>query len=218
MLTLYGYWRSSASYRVRIILNLKALPYRHRNVHLARNGGEQHTAQFLERNPHALVPVLEMDGRCLTQSLAIMEYLEEVYPERRILPDDPFDRAWVRAVAQAIACEIHPLNNLRVLKYLTEDLGVADEARLGWYRHWIALGFTGLEAQVAALPGDFSLGDAPGLLEACLVPQVYNARRFDCDLGAYPRLTALDARCQSLEAFQAAAPERQPDAPPGDTQ
>ena len=211
MLTFYGYWRSSASYRVRIALNLKGLPCEHRPVHLVRN--EQHSAQFLARNPHALVPVLETDGRCLTQSLAIMEFLEEVYPERPLLPADPFDRAWVRAVAQAVACEIHPVNNLRVLKYLTEELGVADAARLGWYRHWIALGFTGLEAQLEALPGDFSLGDKPGLLEACLVPQVYNARRFECDLEAYPRLTALDARCRSHEAFRAAAPEAQPDAP-----
>ena len=213
MLTLYSYWRSSASYRVRIALNLKSLPYEHRAVHLVRDGGEQHSAQFLAMNPHALVPVLDRDGRCLTQSLAIMEFLEEIYPERPLLPRDPYDRAWVRAVAQAVACDIHPLNNLRVLKYLTEDLGVADEARLGWYRHWIALGFAGLETQLGALPGDFSLGDEPGLLEACLVPQVYNARRFDCDLDAYPRLTALDARCQVLEAFRAAAPERQPDAP-----
>lgn len=213
MLVLHGYWRSSAAYRVRIALNLKGLGYEYRAVHLTRDGGEQHSAAFRARNPHALVPVLETEGHQLAQSLAIMEFLEERHPAPPLLPADPFRRAWARAVADAIACEIHPVNNLRVLQYLTGTVGVPDETRIAWYRHWIAVGFQGVEQQLAALDGPFSLGDTPGLVEACLVPQVYNARRFECDLADYPRIRELEARCAELEPFRAAVPERQPDAP-----
>lgn len=212
MYTLFGYWRSSASYRLRIALNLKGIPYDQEVVHLVRDGGEQHQASFRARNPHGLVPVLRADDRDLTQSLAILEFLEERHPEPSLLPDSAFDRAWVRAVAQTIACEIHPLNNLRVLKYLVTELGASEDAKLGWYRHWVEQGLAVVEAHLARLPGDFSLGDRPGYLEACLVPQVYNARRFQCDLSQCPAMVALDGRCNELDAFREAAPERQPDA------
>ncbi|HYW91357.1 MAG TPA: maleylacetoacetate isomerase [Gammaproteobacteria bacterium] len=212
MFVLHGYWRSSASYRVRIALNLKGLAYDYRPVHLVRGGGEQHAQAFRARNPHGLVPVLEVDGHVLTQSLAIVEFLEERYPLPPLLPADPFRRAWIRGVADAIACEIHPLDNLRVLQYLTQTLGAAETAKNEWYRHWVHVGFRGIERELESMDEPFSLGDTPGLLEAFLVPQVYNARRFECDLSDYPRIRELDARCTPLAAFRDAAPENQPDA------
>lgn len=215
MLTLYGYWRSSAAYRVRIALNLKGLAYRQVPVHLVRDGGEQHGKAYQALNPQGLVPLLvddENGGVPIAQSLAIIEYLEEIFPVPAILPADPVARAQVRALALHLACDVHPLNNLRVLQYLSRELGVDDAAKNAWYRHWVAEGLAAVEQGLAAYGDTFSLGTRPGYLEACLVPQVYNARRFDCDLDAYPRILALTARCEALDAFRHAAPDAQPDA------
>ena len=211
---LYSFFRSSAAYRVRIALNLKGLAYEYLPVHLSRGGGEQHGPEFRKVNPQALVPVLEDGERLLTQSLAIMEYLDETRPASAAPPENAAERARVRALALAIACEIHPLNNLRVLTYLTGPARLSDDAKNAWYRHWIAEGFQALEARLAGDPatGRFCHGDAPGLADCCLVPQVANARRFKCDLAPYPTLAAIDANCRALDAFQRAAPERQPDA------
>lgn len=215
MLTLYGYWRSSAAYRVRIALNLKGLAYRQVPVHLVRDGGEQHGEAYQALNPQGLVPLLvdeENGGVPIAQSLAIIEYLEEIFPVPAVLPADPVERAQVRALALHLACDVHPLNNLRVLQYLGRELGVDDAAKSAWYRHWVAAGLAAVEQGLAAYGDTFSLGTRPGYLEACLIPQVYNARRFDCDLDAYPRILALTARCEALEAFRHAAPDAQPDA------
>ncbi len=215
MLKLYGYWRSSAAYRVRIALNLKGLAYRQVPVHLVRDGGEQHGQAYQALNPQGLVPLLvddENGGAPIAQSLAIIEYLEEIFPVPAILPAEPVARAQVRALALHLACDVHPLNNLRVLQYLSRELGVDDAAKNNWYRHWVGRGLAAVEQGLAAYGDTFSLGTRPGYLEACLVPQVYNARRFDCDLDAYPRILALTARCEALEAFRHAAPDAQPDA------
>jgi maleylacetoacetate isomerase len=210
---LYGYFRSSAAYRVRIALNLKGLAYEAVPVHLLRDGGEHHAAAYRALNPQELVPALEDEGRILTQSLAIIEYLDETHPEPPLLPADPAGRARVRALALQIACEIHPLNNLRVLQLLKRDFGLDDAATRRWYRHWIMVGFAALEASLSTPPSRrFCHGDAPGLADICLVPQVFNARRFDCDLAPYPRLCAIDAECAALAPFAAAHPARQPDA------
>ncbi len=213
---LYGYWRSSASYRVRIALNLKGLDYQHRGVHLLNN--EQRNPDFLAKNPQGLIPLYteERQGQHINiaQSLAILEYLDEAYPQAALLPANTVAKAKIRAAAQIIACEIHPLDNLRVLQYLQQTLGVDEDNKMAWYRHWIVTGFTALEAQLADLLAEkpFSLGEYPGYLEALIVPQVYNAKRFDCPLGDFPRLVALEAACQRLPAFINAAPENQPDA------
>lgn len=214
-LALYGYWRSSAAYRVRIALNLKGLAYRQVPVHLVKDGGQQRAADYRTLNPQQLVPLLVDEangGARISQSLAILEYLDEVFPVPALLPDDPVRRAQVRALAMHIACEIHPLNNLRVLQYLSAELGVDDEARNAWYQHWVGQGLAAVEAGLECFDGRLSLKDRPGYLEACLVPQVYNARRFACDLAAYPRILEIVARCETLPAFQQAAPEVQPDA------
>jgi maleylacetoacetate isomerase/maleylpyruvate isomerase len=209
---LYNYFRSSASYRVRIAMKLKGLDYEYCSVHLNRNGGEQFSAAFRELNSLSLVPVLENDGERLTQSLAILEYLDQVYPAPPLLPQSPLERARVRSLALSVACEIHPLNNLRVLNYLTRELGVSSEAKTRWYQHWVALGLSALEAEISRGPaGLFCHGDAPGLADCCLIPQLYNARRFDCDLSGYPRLLAIEASCAALPAFREAAPDHQPD-------
>ena len=215
MLTLYGYWRSSAAYRVRIALNLKRLAYQQVPVHLVRDGGQQHAPEYQALNPQQLVPLLVDEGNGgvrIAQSLAILEYLEEVYPVPALLPADPAERAQVRALALHIACEVHPLNNLRVLQYLSAELGASDQAKDAWYRHWVASGLVAVEQGLAVFDGRLSLGERPGYLEACLIPQLYNARRFNCDLDAYPRILAMAARCETLEAFKQAAPEVQPDA------
>ena len=210
---LYNYFRSSASYRVRIALNLKGLPYDYCSVHLTRGGGEQFAPAFRALNSLSLVPVLENEEGPMTQSLAIMEYLDEVHPEPPLLPSSPAARARVRALALQVACEIHPLNNLRVLGYLSRELGVSSEAKTRWYQHWVELGLSALEAELAhGPPGRFCHGDAPGLADCCLIPQLFNARRFDCDLSGYPRLRAVEEACTALSAFRDAAPERQPDA------
>ena len=212
MLTLYSYWRSSAAYRVRIALGLKGLAYRQVPVHLVKDGGQQHAADYRALNPQELVPLL-VDGETrIAQSLAILEYLEETHPQPSLLPRDALQRAQVRALSLHIACDIHPLNNLRVLQYLSGPLGVADEAKNAWIRHWVETGLRAVEAGLDVLPGPLSLGERPGYFEACLIPQLYNARRFDCDLSGCPRLLAIAARCETLEAFQQAAPEVQPDA------
>ena len=212
---LFTYWRSSASYRVRIALGLKGLDYARDPVHLVRDGGEQHTAGYRARNPQGLVPALELDdGQVLTQSLAIIEYLDEAHPAPPLLPADAAGRARVRALAQTIACEIHPLNNLRVLGYLGQSLGADADQRAAWYRHWVGVGLTAVEAMLAGSPdtGRFCHGEAPGLADCCLVPQVFNARRFDCDLDAFPTVLRIEAACLALPAIRAAAPEAQPDA------
>lgn len=213
MTKLYGYFRSSAAYRVRIALNLKGLEYTQVPVNLVK--GEQRSDSYLQRNPQGLVPTLETDdGTRLGQSLAICEYLDERYPEPPLLPKDAEGRARVRALTNLIACEMHPLNNLRVLKYLVNELGVDEEAKLGWYRHWIREGFDALEAMLArdVDSGGFCHGDSPTLADICLVPQVANAERFECDLSAYPAIRRIAAHCRDLEAFRRAAPAEQPDA------
>ncbi len=211
---LYTFFRSSASYRVRIALNLKGLEYEHVPVHLRRGGGEQFSPEYKAKNPQALVPALEDGGRILTQSLAIIEYLEERYPAPPLLPKEPADRALVRAMALAIACEVHPIQNLRVLNYLKSEFKLGDAETNRWAQHWIGLGFAALEEMVRAAPkrGKFCFGDAPTLADLCLVPQLSNARRFGCDLSAYPTLVQIDAHCGTLPAFVNAAPENQPDA------
>ncbi|VCU69952.1 Maleylpyruvate isomerase [Pigmentiphaga humi] len=211
---LHSYFRSSASYRVRIALALKGLPYEYAAVHLLKDGGQQLQPQFRQLSPDALVPVLEDGGQALTQSLAIIEYLEETHPEPALLPATPVERARVRALALGIACDIHPLNNLRVLKYLKKPLGIEQEGRDEWYRHWVQSGLAALERALADSPhtGLCCHGDTPTLADLCLVPQVYNARRLKSDLSAMPTVVRVADYCASLPAFEAAHPDRQPDA------
>jgi maleylacetoacetate isomerase len=213
-LKLYSYFRSSAAYRVRIALNLKGLAYETVPVHLTRGGGEQFAPGYRKLNPQALVPALQDGERLLTQSLAIIEYLEEVHPQIPLLPKDPAARARVRALALAVACDLHPLNNLRVLNYLAGPMGLGDDAKRTWYHHWIAEGLGALEASLAGdrETGRFCHGDAPGLADCCLVPQLANAYRFKCDVSPYPTLLRIEKNCQALDAFQRAAPDKQPDA------
>jgi maleylacetoacetate isomerase len=214
-LILYGYWRSSSAYRVRIALNLKGLKYRHETVHLVRGGGEQNSEQYRRLNPLGLVPTLVHGERAIAESLAICEYLDEQFTERPLLPDSAADRARVRSLALSVACGIQPLNNLAVLQYLKSGLGADEAAVKDWYLHWIARGFTAFEKwlHIGGESGDYCHGNTPGLADCYLVPQVYNAERFDCDLGPYPRIREIAERCRALEAFAAAAPEAQPDAP-----
>ena len=214
MLKLYSYFRSSASFRVRIALELKGLPYEYVPVHLLKDGGQQLKPEFRAVNPDGLVPALADDGNVLQQSLAIVEYLDEVQPEPKLLPGTALDRAYVRGLAQEIACEIHPLNNLRVLKYLKHKVGVTDEVKDAWYRHWIELGFESLQANLArgGKAGRFCFGDTPTLADICLVPQVFNAQRFNVDVGRYPAIAKIYEACMEMEAFQKAEPKSQPDA------
>ncbi|MGO3130768.1 MAG: maleylacetoacetate isomerase [Alcaligenes sp.] len=212
---LYSYFRSSAAYRVRIGLNLKGLEYQIKPVHLVKDGGQQHQPEYVQVNPVQLLPALDDDGLIITQSLAILEYLDERYPELPLLPKASAERAWARSMAQTVACDIHPLNNLRVLQYLKNELNVEEDARNQWYRHWVSVGLEGLEALVqrhGKKDHHFIFGDTPGLAEICLIPQMFNARRFDIDLAAFPRLLAVEEKCLELSAFQEAAPDRQPDA------
>ena len=206
---LYDYFRSSAAFRVRIALNFKGLAPERRFVHLRK--GEQRAPGYLELNPQGLVPTLVVGRRRLTQSLAIIEYLEEEHPLPPLLPNDPGERAWVRAFAQTIACDIHPIDNLRVLKYL-QALGIDEPARDEWYRHWIREGFGALEAQLAGRPSTYCCGDTVTLADVCLVPQVFNSQRVNLDLAPYPRIRAVHEACMSLSAFADAQPSRQPDA------
>ena len=211
---LYDYFRSSASYRVRIGLKLKGLEYESVPVHLLKEGGEQLKAEYRAVNPSALVPALEDNGAIITQSLAILEYLDEVHPMVPLMPRDALGRARVRSLAQAIACDIHPINNLRVLRYLVKQAGMKEDAKNAWYVHWVQQGFAALETQLAGSSdtGRFCHGDAPTIADCCLVPQVYNASRFNVDLAPYPTIAAIDAACRELPAFIAAHPAQQPDA------
>jgi maleylacetoacetate isomerase len=202
---LFDYFRSSASYRVRIALNLKGVE--HDRVPLNLLEGGQKGPGYRAINPQALVPTLEIDGHRLSQSVAIIAYLDSTRPEPALLPGDPAEAAHVRALALAVACDIHPLNNLRVLKYLTGPLGQPQEARDAWYRHWVAEGFEALEAMAAPRSGRFLFGDSPTLADICLVPQMFNARRFEVPLEAYPTLVRADSAANRLEAFAAAHPD-----------
>ena len=206
---LYGYYRSSAAYRVRIALNLKALAYE--TVAVDLRTGEQRSAAYLSRAPQGLVPALELDdGSMITQSTAIMEYLEQCWPSPALLPETPLHRARVRALAALITHDVHPLNNQRVLRYLSQELGVSEAASNSWYHHWISLGFDALQAQ---LKGPFCDGEAPGLADVCLVPQIYNARRFGMDIANWPLIAEIEARCLDMPAFADARPEAQADCP-----
>ena len=214
--TLYSYWRSSAAYRVRIALNLKGLDYAIAPVHLLRDGGEQHHDDYRRLNPQQLIPALVDGAHVLHESMAIIEYLEEAYPDTpRLLPRAALACARVRGLAQMIACDIHPLGNLRVVEYLQRELGASDEQKAAWSRHWIKLGFDAVEAVLASAghAGKFCEGDTPTLADCCLVPQVYNARRFGVPLSLYPTIVRIEAACARLDAFQRAAPEAQADAP-----
>lgn len=214
-LTLYSYWRSSAAYRVRIGLQLKQLAHEVVPVHLVRGGGEQHSEAFQQLNPQELVPVLKHGQRVIRQSLAILEYLEETFPDQPLMPATARDRARVRGLAQLVACDIHPLNNLRILRFFEQDWNVPQPEREAWVRRWICQGFDAFEALLCEHPstGECCEGDLPGLADCCLVPQVYNAQRFGVDLSAYPTIARINAHCLSLPAFEAARPEAQPDAP-----
>jgi maleylacetoacetate isomerase len=209
---LYGYFRSSAAFRVRIALNLKGLAAEQVSVHLRKN--EQQNPEYLALQPQGLVPALEDGGKVFPQSLAIIEYLDETHPEPPLLPPDPAGRARVRALAQAVACDIHPIDNLRVLRYLARPLGHDEKTVEAWFNHWIRLGFDGIEHLLAAGPGgSFCHGDAPGLADICLVPQVFNAKRYPSfDMTPYPRIRRVFDNAMALDAFERARPERQPDA------
>ncbi len=204
---LHDYFRSSAAYRVRIALNLKGVDYESRAIDLRAD--EQKSAEYRALNPQGFVPMLEIDDRRLTQSLAIIVYLDQHFPDPPLMPTDSADSAHVRALALTIACDIHPLNNLRVLKYLGGTLGIEEAQRDAWYRHWVAEGFTALEALAARRSGGFLFGNSPSLADVCLVPQMYNARRFDVPLDAYPTLVRADASANALPAFADAHPDRQ---------
>jgi len=209
---LYGYFRSSASYRVRIALNMKGLEYAQESIHLAR--GRQYDADFSSISPQNLVPVLEHEGRLLTQSLAIIQWLDELYPEPPLFPADPYERHRVRSLALLIASEIHPLNNVRVLGYLAKTLAVSEEQKQAWYAHWVRTGFGALEQRLAneGETGRFCHGNRPGFADIALVPQVANAVRFKVDLTPFPTIRRINAECLKLEPFRRAMPEHQPDA------
>lgn len=211
---LHTYFRSSAAYRVRIALNLKGIQAQHEFVHLNRDGGQQFSAAFRAKHPQALVPVYSEEGMDLAQSIAIIEYLEECHPLPPLLPKAPAARALVRQIALGIACDIHPLCNLRVLKYLGATLGLSDDQKNAWVRHWITLGLTALEQQLAALPsrGTFCVSNTPTLADCCLVPQWFSAERFGVDVSGFPTLKRIADHCNSLPEFAAAHPARQPDA------
>jgi maleylacetoacetate isomerase len=209
MLTLYDYFRSSACFRVRIALHLKNIAYQKSNVHLLNHGGEQLLPTYTAINHQQLIPSLDDHGNIITQSLAIIEYLEECHPTPALLPKRPLERARVRAFAMSIAADIHPLNNLRVLNFLKNEFHVTDDAKMQWYHHWIAKGFGALEAQLINTPHqyDFCFGDTPSLADICLIPQWYNAKRFNCDLSNYPTLNRIYNTCEQIPAFIAAFPE-----------
>ncbi len=213
-LRLYSYWRSSAAYRVRIGLNLKGLAYETVPVHLLRDGGQQHAPDYAGTNPQHMVPTLQHGVRVIRQSLAILEYLDEAWPSPRLLPMTARDRARVRALALMVACDVHPLNNLRVLQYFENTWNVPQAERDDWVKHWIVEGFAPMEALLSgdAATGAFCHGQTPGLADCCLVPQVFNARRFGVDMGAFPTIVRIEQACLSLPAFDQARPEHQPDA------
>ena len=215
---LYSYFRSSASYRVRIALNLKGVPYETVPVHLLKDGGQQFTEDYRRLNPDALVPALIDEApepaAALTQSLAMIDYLEEAYPAPALLPTSPADRAFVRGIALAIACDIHPLNNLRVLRYLVREMKVSEADKDRWYRHWCEQGLAAVETTLSRDPrvGSFCFGEAPGMADCLLIPQIANAQRLNCDLSAMPTIMRINAQCLRLPAFIDAMPANQPDA------
>ena len=214
VLQLYTYFRSSAAYRARIALNLKGLPHELVPVHLLRDGGQQHAAEYVQLNPQHMVPTLRHGERVIGQSLAIVEYLDEVFADVPLLPTDPAGRARVRALSQAVTCDIHPLNNLRVMQYFEREWEIDAAHREAWMQHWMREGFAALEAMLAGSPdtGRFCHGDTPGMADCCLVPQLFNAHRFGVDLAPYPTLARIEQACLALDAFDRARPERQPDA------
>ena len=210
-ITLYSYYRSSAAYRVRIALNLKQIDYRQETLNLLT--GEEKAEPYAQLNPQKLVPLLVHDGQPIFQSMAILEYLEERYPQTPLLPREPSERAWVRALANIVACDIHPVNNLRILKYLAQELDVDEIQKLDWYRHWVEQGLDALEKHLEGRCNErYCFGDAPGLADVLLIPQVYNARRFEVDMQPYPIISAIDQHCLDLPEFERAIPENQPDA------
>ncbi len=211
MIRLYGYFQSSAAYRARIALNLKDLDYELVAIHLTKDGGHQFTEEYTKLNPQQLVPAIIDGGVTLTQSMAIMEYLEEAYPDHPILPADPAGRARVRSLSQIVACDIHPLNNLRVRKYIVEDFGLTQDHGQTWQENWINKGFAAYE-KMAAGGGAFSHGDTPTMADICLIPQMFNARRINMDISAYPNLLRIEEACNALPAFERAHPKNQPDA------
>ncbi len=207
---LFNYFRSSASYRVRIAMALKGLDYDYRSVHLPKN--EQTAPEFAALSAARLVPLIQDGPHRLTQSLAIIEYLEETHPQPPLLPPDQIGRARVRAIAMDIACEIHPLNNLRVLRYLVQSLKVSEDDKNRWYRHWVETGLEAVERQLEARPSDFCHGSVPSLADCVLVPQIFNAQRFDCRLSHVPNVMRVFERCMALDAFDKTRPEACPDA------
>ncbi len=211
---LYTYFRSSAAYRVRIALQLKGLAFESVPVHLVRDGGQQHSPAYAALNPNEAVPTLDDDGQIFTQSLAIIEYLDETRPNPSLLPGTAADRARIRAIAQTIACDIHPINNLRVLQHLARNHDLSEVQRSAWYCHWVERGLQTVEKMLAGDPrtGRFCHGDTPTLADCCLVPQVFNARRFGCSLAGLDTIVRIDAACSQLAAFARAAPGQQPDA------
>jgi maleylacetoacetate isomerase len=220
VLKLYTYFRSSSAYRVRIALNLKQVEYESVFVHLVRDGGEHKKPDYLNKNPQGLVPLLEIaedagtPATYLSQSLAMMEYLEEVYPEPALLPENPLARARVRSLTQTVVSEIQPLNNLRVPTYLVSEFKIKEEQKLGWTQHWVKLGFTALEKMLVDSPqtDQYCHGDTPTIADCCLIPQVYNAQRFNCPMEDYPTIQRINENCLALPAFSQAAPENQDDA------
>jgi maleylacetoacetate isomerase len=206
---LYDYFRSSASYRVRIALNIKGIDYEKESIHLINNGGEQHDKAYINLNPQQLVPTLDDNGDILTQSLAIIEYLEETNFYPSLMPQGALARANVRSIAQIISCDIHPLNNLRVLRYLQNTFDISKKQKLDWYTHWIKRGFDSIESRITSFPRSKPVcyGSEITIADICLIPQVYNAKRFDCPLDDYPLIQEINAYCLSLEPFAKAAPE-----------
>lgn len=212
-LELFTYCKSSATYRVRIALNYKGIDYEPHYVDLLKDGGDNFKLEYLDINPQGLIPTLIHNGQAIHQSVAILEFLEETFPEPALLPEDPHDRAYCRAIAQMIACEIHPLNNLRVLAYIENELGHKPEEKLQWYRHWLAEGFNAIESYLVKhrKHGPYCLGDTPTIADACLVPQVYNANRYECDMQPYPTIRGINEHCLVLQEFLNASPDKQDD-------
>ena len=212
---LFSYWRSSAAFRVRIALNLKNLTHDVIPVDLLKQGGEQHLPSYSAKNPQDLIPVLEHGSDILRQSLAIIEFLEEIYPTPALLPNNPHERAWVRALSMDIACDIHPLNNLRVMKYLHKQLKLSDDQKSEWAKHWLEIGLAGVEKTLTsqARTGKFCFGDEPGMADLCLVPQIMNAKASGCDLSTYPKIQQVFDECMKLPAFIEASWEAQTDYP-----
>ena len=209
---LYGYFRSSAAFRARIALNLKGIKPELRFIHLLKDGGQQHSAAYKALNPQELIPALVHNGHTITQSLAIIEYLDEIVPEPALLPKDALGRARVRELAYAVACDIHPVNNLRVNQYLKATFNADTDAQIAWQRHWIATGFAALEKMLSGASGKFCHGDRPTIADICLIPQMANARRVTLDLSPYPTLARIEAHALKHPAFDAAQPKNQPDA------